>query len=669
FCTASTLAFIALIACSASSCADSFSTRTWPHSVGGNSSSSSALSGSPFLSSSLRSSDITRPASFLPASNFLSLRRVSWRMIRTSSASSCLRRSASSTSISWVRSSFDTPRHAQAGVADLAGLFAEDGAQQFLFGRKLGLALGGYLADQDVLRADFGADADDAAGVEVLERLFADVGNVAGDLLGSELGVARDAFVFLDMHRGEQVFLDHPLGDQDRILEVVTAPRHERDQHVAAQRQLAHVGGRSVGQHVARLDALALDHDGALVDAGVLIGALILDQIVDIDAGVAQVLGLLVGAHDYPFGIDAFDGAVALADHRNARIAAYRALQAGADQRRVGLQQRNGLALHVRSHQGAVGVVVFKKRDQGRGHRDELVGRHVHVLDVLGADHGGLTADARGDEVGGEAAVRVELRVGLRDHLVFLVEGGQIDDSIGDAIVFDFAVRRLDKAVFVDARVGRERRDKSDIGAFGRFNRADAAVMGRVNVADLESGALAGQTARSKRGQPALVRDLAERIGLIHELRQLRGAEELLDHGRSRLVVDQLLRHQGLDILQAHPLFYRALHPHQPDAELVLDQLSDCAHAAIAEMVDIVNLAVAVLELHQVADDFEDVFAAQRALLERHVNLELVIELQAPDFRQVVALGVEEQVVEEGGRRFLGRRIAGTQAPVDLDHG
>src|SRR5208283_2179438 len=139
--------------------------------------------------------------------------------------------------------------------------------------------------------------------------------------------------------------------------------------------------------------------------------------------------------------------------------------------------------------------------------------------------------------------------------------------------------------------------------------------------------------------------------------------------GGSRLVVDQLLRHQGLDILQAHALFDRALHPDQPDAELVLDQLSDRAHAAVAKMVDVVNLAVAVLEVHQIADDFEDVLAAQRALLERHVNLELVIELQAPDLREVVALGVEEQVVEEGGRRFLRRRIAGTQAPVDLDHG
>ena len=155
--------------------------------------------------------------------------------------------------------------------------------------------------------------------------------------------------------------------------------------------------------------------------------------------------------------------------------------------------------------------------------------------------------------------------------------------------------------------------------------------MGRMHVADFESRALAGQTAGSERRKPPLVRDLRQRIGLIHELRELRGAEELLDHRGRRLVVDQLLRHQGLDILQAHPLLDRALHAHQSDAELVLDQLADRAHAAIAQMVDIVDLAVAALELDQVADHFEDVLAAQRALFQRHVDLELVIELKAAD--------------------------------------
>src|SRR5262249_20184347 len=54
-------------------------------------------------------------------------------------------------------------RHLEAGVADLAGLLTEDRAEEPLLGGELGLALGRDLADEDVARADLGADADDAA--------------------------------------------------------------------------------------------------------------------------------------------------------------------------------------------------------------------------------------------------------------------------------------------------------------------------------------------------------------------------------------------------------------------------------------------------------------------------------------------------------------------------
>ena len=141
----------------------------------------------------------------------------------------------------------DARRHAQRGVAHVAGLLAEDGAQQLLFRGELGLALGRDLADQDVARLDLGADADDARLVEVLERLLADVRDVAGDLFLAELGVAGDALELLDVDRGEEVVLDQALGDEDRVLEVVAAPRHERDDHVLAERQLARLGGRTVG--------------------------------------------------------------------------------------------------------------------------------------------------------------------------------------------------------------------------------------------------------------------------------------------------------------------------------------------------------------------------------------------------------------------------------------
>ena len=66
---------------------------------------------------------------------------------------------------------FDARRAGERGVANIAGLFAEDGAQQLLFRRQLGFALGRYLADQDVVVLDLGADADDAALVQIAQRV------------------------------------------------------------------------------------------------------------------------------------------------------------------------------------------------------------------------------------------------------------------------------------------------------------------------------------------------------------------------------------------------------------------------------------------------------------------------------------------------------------------
>ena len=291
-------------------------------------------------------------------------------------------------------------RHPQRGVAHVGGLLAEDGAQQLFFRRHRAFALRRDLADQDVAGAHFGADIDDAGLVEVLQRLFRDVGNVAGDFLGPELGVARHHLEFLDVDRGEDVVLDDALGEQDRVLEVVAVPRHERDQHVAAERQLAEIGRGTVGDDVALLDLIAHLHQRTLVDAGVLVRALELHQPVDVDARLGRV-GLVGGADDDTGGVDLVDHAGAPRGDRGAGIARDDAFHAGADERRLGAHQRHRLALHVGAHQRAVGVVVLQERDQRRRHRNQLLRRHVHEVDLVRRDeharrrHGARRRDRR----------------------------------------------------------------------------------------------------------------------------------------------------------------------------------------------------------------------------------------------------------------------------------
>ena len=254
-------------------------------------------------------------------------------------------------------------------------------------------------------------------------------------------------------------------------------------------------------------------------------------------------------AHDHALGVDLIDDAVAAANDDRAGIASGDAFHAGADQRRFALDQRHGLALHVRAHQRAVRVVVLKERDQAGGDGDELLRRNVDVIDFVAALQNEVAGLAAVDEIGGDAQLFVERGVGLRDHVaVFFprrkIEAVRLDDDAPPlqllVHVFDFfllddfaglefavarvhdlhvvdhaaalhlAVRRLDEAELVDSRIAGKRADQADVRTFRRFNRADAAVVRRMHVAHFESGALARQTARTKSRKAPLVRDFAQ---------------------------------------------------------------------------------------------------------------------------------------------------------------
>src|SRR5206468_2320735 len=102
-------------------------------------------------------------------------------------------------------------RNLERRVADLTRLLLEDRADQLLLRRELGLALRRHLADEQVARADLGADADDAAVVEVAERLLRAVRDVACDLLVAELRGARVDLVLVDVDRGEDFLLHEAL--------------------------------------------------------------------------------------------------------------------------------------------------------------------------------------------------------------------------------------------------------------------------------------------------------------------------------------------------------------------------------------------------------------------------------------------------------------------------
>ena len=311
--------------------------------------------------------------------------------------------------------------HLEGGVADVAGLLTEDGPQEALLGGELGLALGSDLAHQDVLGGHLGADADDAALVEVLEGVLAHVGDVAGDLLGSQLGVTSLALVVLDVDGGEDVVRHQFLGEQDGVLEVVAFPGHEGHQHVAAESELAALAGGAVGEDVAGLDLLALADQRALVDARARVGALELAQLDGAGAATRRGVRVLVADLD-AVGRGGQHAAVLLRHHEGAGVLGCARLHARAHDGRDGTEQGHGLALHVRAHQGSVGVIVLEEGNEGGGDGHDLLGRHVHEVDLVAVDNLGLVAGAHDDALVEDVALLVHVGVGLgNDVIVFLV--------------------------------------------------------------------------------------------------------------------------------------------------------------------------------------------------------------------------------------------------------
>ena len=168
--------------------------------------------------------------------------------------------------------------------------------------------------------------------------------------------------MLLDVDGSELVILRQTPAEDDGVLEVVAFPTHERHEDVLPQREVSLPCGRAVGDDVPHLHPVAHFHDGAVVEACPLIGA---DEFQQVElAPLARF-----GEYDDAVGVSAAPG-VYRRDHAIdvgyddlPAVFRHAVFHAGAHYGRLRAQKGDGLPLHVRPHQRAVGVVVFQEGD------------------------------------------------------------------------------------------------------------------------------------------------------------------------------------------------------------------------------------------------------------------------------------------------------------------
>ena len=492
--------------------------------------------------------------------------------------------------------------NAEGRVTHLSCLFAEYGTEQALFGGKLRLTLRGDLTHKDIAGAHLGTSSDNTVGRQVLKRVVADVRDLSCYLLRSELCISCLVRIFLYVNRRVGVVSYKIFVEKNCVLVVIALPCHEADESVLTEGNFAVRGRGTVGNDLSLLDIFALIDDGTLVDAGALVGALELDEVIGIFLSV-------VGSYNDLVGRNALDGSGFLCADNDSGVNRSLVLHTGSDDGRVTDEKRHSLLLHIRSHKSARVVVVLKEGDHSRCDRNDHLRGDVHVIGNGVVHLDDLCSLARGDLTVDETVVFVKRLVCLSDYIFILDVGGHVLDFIRDnagRLVYP-AVGSLDEAVVADPCIGCKVGDKTDVRSFRRLDRAHSAVVGVVNVTDLERSAVTGKSARSECRQTALVRQLSQRIVLIHELGQRRRSEELSYRGHDGTDVDKSLGRERFVVLDIHSLLDDLVHSGEADPELVLEKLSDGTQTAVSEVVYIVGRADIVREADKVVYGGEDI--------------------------------------------------------------
>ncbi len=309
---------------------------------------------------------------------------------------------------------------------------------------------------------------------------------------------------------------------------------------------------------------------------------------------------------------------------------------------------------------------MFQERDQGRTDGYHLLGGYVHVVNLVAAEQAGFAFATAGNQIFYEVAVFVQVGVRLSNNVVAFFDSRQVVNFIGNHTVGHFTIRGLKETVFVSLCVHGQGVDQTDVRTFRRFDWTYATVVRRVYVSNFEACAFTGQTAWAECGDTTFVRNLRQRVVLVHKLGQLAGTKELFHCCGNRLGVDHILRHQGIQIAQRQTLFHRTLYTYQANAELVFRHFANGTDTTVAEVVDIIDFAFTVTDIDELLHHFDDVVFAQDTGTFDFVAQQRTVELHTTNRGQIVAVFGEEQVLKQAFSRFASRRLTRAHHAVDF---
>ncbi len=275
--------------------------------------------------------------------------------------------------------------------------------------------------------------------IKIPQGLFTDIRNVAGKLFATELRLANLDTELINMNTGKRILFDQLFAEQNSILEVVTVERNKCDQYIFSQRQTTLAGSTTIGDDLTFFDFIPKFNNGLLVQTSSLVQADIFFQRI-----------LISLANNNMGRIHRRDSSRLAGLNNHAGVSGHFHFHTGPHQGRFSSQQRYRLALHIRTHQRTVGVIMLQKRDQSRRNTHRLTRRNIHEINFTAVTLGQFAVFSCQNQTFVQFILfSVNHARRSKNHIDFLIRT-QMNNFIHQLFIFHFSIRRNQETILIN---------------------------------------------------------------------------------------------------------------------------------------------------------------------------------------------------------------------------
>ena len=258
-------------------------------------------------------------------------------------------------------------------ITNFTRFFTKDSTKKTFFRCWISFTFWCDFTNEQVSIFNLSTNTDDTVFVQVFEGFITNIWNFACNFFRAKLCIACFWFILFDSNRCINVIFNQTFRHDDGILEVITFPSHISNEWVLTKRHFPIFHWWAITNDVACFNFITKFRKWTLVIWSSWVWTAVFHDVIDIKLTWCTTYTNFVSIY-------IFNSTVMFSDHSSTWVTCCLMFHTCTNPRCMWINQWNGLTLHVGTHKGTVGVIVFQERNTSGCYGDNLFRWNVHIV-------------------------------------------------------------------------------------------------------------------------------------------------------------------------------------------------------------------------------------------------------------------------------------------------